>query len=362
MKFTIATKDLIKAVQKASNTVSKSDSNLLLRNYYLKAADNRLLIIATDLELSVVSECKAAVKEPGEVTVPGDQFYAIVTRADGDEFRFSLEGDVASIKVGFFEASLKCLPATDYPAVPVCPTEFKTVPVAKFVEALGNIGFAVCNNEARKNLCVVFINDGHMQAADGQAAATVAFKSDIENIAIPALALESLLAVLRTTDEKEAQLASNDNFLFFRLGQDLFITRTEHPKFPAVLEKYIRPLETNPFVLKVDKGHLTSVMGRVAATSEAERKSMKFQVKASGKGHELEASAQDGNGNSSKEPLACEWSGPEDYSFFMSYAYMNEVLQKFKDNTVTIKLAESIKVPVRFAEGDLIAGVMRLGA
>jgi len=78
MKFTVQQQDFLDALLKAKGTLSCSDTRAVLKNFAIKAKDNKLSVVSTDLDLAMVCETDAVVEEAGVITIPGDQIVGIV--------------------------------------------------------------------------------------------------------------------------------------------------------------------------------------------------------------------------------------------------------------------------------------------
>ena len=70
MRFTCNTKDIAAAVGAASKVVNTHSTVPILSNVLLHSADGRVVVRATDLELTLEHGFKENVTESGAVTVP----------------------------------------------------------------------------------------------------------------------------------------------------------------------------------------------------------------------------------------------------------------------------------------------------
>ena len=69
MELTVAKVDLQKELQLCQGVVEKRSTIPILSNVLLKAADGRLQIAATDLDVTILTSCAAKVTTPGGVTI-----------------------------------------------------------------------------------------------------------------------------------------------------------------------------------------------------------------------------------------------------------------------------------------------------
>ena len=84
MELTVAKADLQKELQLCQGVVEKRSTIPILSNVLLKAADGKLQIAATDLDVTILSSCEAKVTTPGGVTIEARRLF-------GEGFRL-LEG------------------------------------------------------------------------------------------------------------------------------------------------------------------------------------------------------------------------------------------------------------------------------
>ena len=67
MELTVAKADLQKELQLCQGVVEKRSTIPILSNVLLRAADGRLHIAATDLDVTILSSCPAKLHSPGRV-------------------------------------------------------------------------------------------------------------------------------------------------------------------------------------------------------------------------------------------------------------------------------------------------------
>ena len=78
MKITIAKEEFIRGLQSVQNVVNPRTTLPVLSNVLLEANDGKLLLTATDLDVTVSCTVKADVSEEGRVTLPAKKLFGIV--------------------------------------------------------------------------------------------------------------------------------------------------------------------------------------------------------------------------------------------------------------------------------------------
>src|SRR5438105_8513064 len=85
MELTVAKVDLQKELQLCQGVVEKRSTIPILSNVLLKAADGRLQIAATDLDVTILSSCAARVTTAGGVTIEAKRLFDIVRSLPDDD-------------------------------------------------------------------------------------------------------------------------------------------------------------------------------------------------------------------------------------------------------------------------------------
>ena len=110
MEFTVSKADLVRELSLSQGVVEKKTTIPILSNVLLEAADDRLTLTATDLELGIRCSCPARVKKEGSGTVPARKLL--------DYVRLLPEGDVTMKFLENHWASITC--GRSEPASPAC--------------------------------------------------------------------------------------------------------------------------------------------------------------------------------------------------------------------------------------------------
>src|SRR5882672_4740987 len=125
MELTLTKADLQKELQLCQGVVEKRSTIPILSNVLLKAADGRLQIAATDLDVTILTSCAAKVSTPGGLTIEAKRFFDIIKSLPDEDVHITLqENNQLLIESGTAKFRLLGLPAEDYPTLPaVAPTE-----------------------------------------------------------------------------------------------------------------------------------------------------------------------------------------------------------------------------------------------
>ena len=84
MKIKIAKDTMLKALQRVSNIVNNRNTLPVLSNILFEAADGKLKLTGTDLEIRMETEVDAEVIEAGETTLPAKKMLTLVSKFRGE--------------------------------------------------------------------------------------------------------------------------------------------------------------------------------------------------------------------------------------------------------------------------------------
>lgn len=221
-------------LEKASSVLPQKDILPVLKNFQIQADPGRLRVVATDLELSVVSTSEMVlVATPGIAVFPGKKMLEIIKEADDSEMVVDVQDGVARITVGRTTWDLRLQDGSEYPPLPeVQDVTLHPVDRVKFLGAISAVRYAAATDTVRPSLMMIDVSGGKMTSCDGvrfQQADLLGkdgrqqgqeFPLDLQ---IPIGAVDDLVRLLRTTDLAEIGIGESDYHLVFRVGADVFL-------------------------------------------------------------------------------------------------------------------------------------------
>jgi DNA polymerase III subunit beta len=235
MELTVAKVDLQKELQLCQGVVEKRSTIPILSNVLLKAADGRLQIAATDLDVTILSSCAAKITTPGGVTIEAKRLFDIVRSLPDEDVRVMMqENNSMLIESGTAKFRLLGLPAEDYPTLPsVTASESYTVPLDELKTMVAKVKFAITHEETRFQLNGALLkmmpSKMEMVATDGHRMALINFpqgsggngsakKATDLTILVPRKALEEILRLESSDEEGNVRFGVCENHLFFEAG------------------------------------------------------------------------------------------------------------------------------------------------
>jgi len=168
MKFVISTQELNYLINKCLNVVASQQkaSIPILSNFLIEAANDELVITATDLTVGVRCFTEAKILEEGATTVPAKRFAQLVRELTAVNVEISSnEQEVTEIVADSSRFKLNGMKKTEFPALPNMSDaiQFK-IAQADLKEMLYRTAFAVSREDNRYILTGV-----SMQIANGNA-------------------------------------------------------------------------------------------------------------------------------------------------------------------------------------------------
>ena len=284
MEIFVEKVDLEKALYQAQGIAVKRSTMPILSNVLLRAADNKLFISATDLEIGLSTECNAKVTEVGSVAVNAKHLYEIVCALPKKANISIKDGKNFSVKLrsGASEYKLLGISADDFTQVPEVDSS-KMFPFTCSVlkEMIEKSAYAVSNDASRYNLNGCFLqrfdnNLFRIAATDGNrmallesklGASTEPINLDRERFfdhgaILPTKGLDEIVRVIDSEKKEDGLLGLDGSSILVQVGSATLILRLLDSTYPDFVQ-YIPQNQSVSLVL--GKEELASSMKRIQA-------------------------------------------------------------------------------------------------
>src|SRR5215210_1817452 len=346
MELTVRKAELQKELQLCQGVVEKRSTIPILSNVLIKAADGRLQIAATDLDVTILSSCAARVATPGGVTIEAKRLFDVIRSLPDDDVHFTMqENNSMLIESGTAKFRLLGLPAEDYPTLPtVDVAEAYTIPLNELKTMVGKVKFAITHEETRFQLNGALLkiqpNKMEMVATDGHRMALINFPSGITGkgkkgndltILIPRKALDEILR-LEGGEEGNVQFGVSDNQLFFEAGDRRLLARMIDVNFPNYMEVISRD---NDRRVMVDRERLLSTIKRISLVANERTRAVRFDF-APGK---LTVSSTNPELGDARETVPIDYAG-NPFFVGLNAAYVTDFLSAVETPSVALDLKD----------------------
>ncbi|HUI85054.1 MAG TPA: DNA polymerase III subunit beta [Candidatus Binatia bacterium] len=289
MEISVSKFELLRELTATQGVVERKTTIPILSNFLFEAADNRLTITATDLDLSLRTSCPARVKREGACTIPARKLYDYVKLLpDGDISIRLLENHWVNIRSGRSNTKMVGMARANFPGLPTFPAAgVIRIPAQTLRSMIGRTIFAISNEESRYTLngglMVLKPESITMVATDGHRLAHIEkqgeqFEVSGENrTLIPRKAMSELYSLLSgvADDVDFVEFAKDESTLFFRIGERLLTSRQltgQFPNYEAVL-----PRDTGKVVV-VHGGDLNTAIQRVAQFADERSRAIRMKL------------------------------------------------------------------------------------
>jgi DNA polymerase III subunit beta len=350
MELTVAKADLQKELQLCQGVVEKRSTIPILSNVLLKAADGRLQIAATDLDVTILSSCAARVTTPGGVTIEAKRLFDIVRSLPDDDVHMNLqENNSVLVESGTAKFRLLGLPAEDYPTLPsVDVKESYTIPLDELKTMVAKVKFAITHEETRFQLNGALLkvqpSKLEMVATDGHRMALINFpqgsggngssakKATDLTILVPRKALEEILRLETSDEEGNVRFGVSENHLFFEAGDRRLLARMIDVNFPNYMEVISRD---NDRRVMVDRERLLSTIRRISLVANERTRAVRFDF-APGK---LTVSSTNPELGDARETVPIDYAG-NPFFVGLNAAYVTDFLSAVDTPSVSLELKD----------------------
>src|SRR5580765_2145829 len=358
MEITVSKSELLRELTATQGVVERKTTIPILSNYLFEASSDKLLLTATDLDLSLRTVCNAKVKKEGSCTIPARKLHDYVKLLpDADITIKLLDNHWISIRCGRSNTKMVGMARSNFPTLPVFPTAgVVKIPAQVLGGMIARTGFASPNEESRYTLngALMLLQPESitMVATDGHRLAHVARSGEkFEGVSgelktlVPKKAMDELKSLLDSTDADTIEFAKDESTLFFRIGSRLLTSRQltgQFPNFEAVLPK------DNNKIVPLNSDELNAAILRVAQFADERSRAVRMRLE---KG-EVKISASSTEAGESEDSLEAPYTG-EPLTIGFNAQYLVEFLKAAGTSEVRLELKDPQSAgQFRPAEGD----------
>src|SRR6476659_8380631 len=142
MEFSVTKSALLDELNTTQGVVERKTTIPILSNLLVEARDARVIITATDLELSIRTSCEAKVKKEGAGTIPAKKLLELVRLLPEGEIRFRLlENHWVHITSDRRNYKMVGMSKENFPAIPAFPHALVSIPAAILSSLIARTAF-----------------------------------------------------------------------------------------------------------------------------------------------------------------------------------------------------------------------------
>ena len=359
MKFSVNQQDLQKSLGYCQGVIEKRSTLPILSNILIEAANSKLKITATDLDLIFVNEISnIKIFDEGKTTTSSSIMFDIVRKIpSGSQINFENTGEsklqLESNKSLF---NLNSINASEFPITDENFNENEfTINSKDLLKLLNKCKFSISNDETRHYLSGIFF---HQTQTDDKnfltAAATDSHrmsvskirlknKIEFEPIILPKKTIFQLCSLLEDYDG-EVKVSNIKSKIKFELNNSVLISKLIDGKFPNYIQVVPRD---NQKKLEIDLKTFLNSVDRVASVSLDKKDGVKFNLTKDN----LDLSVNNTNSGDGKESLPVKFETDLDISF--NSRYLLDIASQLNGDSIEIYLKDTgspalIKDPADF--------------
>jgi DNA polymerase-3 subunit beta len=343
MKIVTTRDNLLKPLQQVGGVVERRQTLPILANVLINAANGKINITATDLEVEM--KTSASIECEGEIdfTLPARKLLDICKSLPEDaNIEFNVDNERTVIRSGRSRFTLGVLPANDYPSIEPSASSHRFSVTQKLLKRLiEKTQFAMALQDVRYYLNGLLLEigngmiravatDGHRLALS-EAECALDQESGIQVI-LPRKAVLELARLLADTDD-QIDIDVSSNHIRFTLGETSFTSKLIDGKFPD----YQRVIPVNPDKEVLAKRDiLKQALTRTSILSNEKYRGIRFQI-SSGL---LQLLAHNPEQEEAEDEMEIDYQGDELVIGF-NVGYLIEVLNVIESEDVRMSLSDS---------------------
>ena len=349
MQFVVKRDILLKSLNFVQGIVEKKNTLPILSNVLIQLKDNKLSIIATDLDIIFYDEIdEVKIIQEGSTTTSAAILYDILRKiSSNSELNFDLKNEnKLSLKSDNFDFNLLCLPTDNFPTF---ADEFVDQEISlnnnKFLKLLNKTKIAISNDDTRHYLNGIFL---HITEAHGRNFLTgVATDShrlsasslEIENpdnfspLILPRKTVYQLCSLITESNEK-LTMQTSENKIKFNLGNMKLISKVIDGKFPDY--KKVVPANNEKSLIVLSKDFINSIE-RVTSVSLDRKEGVKLAINK----ENVQLSVNSANSGDGNEIIKANFNSSSLNISFNS-KYLIDIASEMEDNNLKMSLKDSV--------------------
>ncbi len=364
MKIQIDKEQLVAGLQSVQNVISSRTTLPILSNVLLQAADGKLVLTATDLDMTISRSVDVIVKKGGSTTFPAKKLFGIVRELTTPVIDLEIDArNVCTIEAGASFFKIHGLSADEFPQLPKIDDEKEiTLEQGKLLSILRRTSYAASTEETRYVLNGVFfcLEGGKVTtvATDGRRLAMVEEESEVDEknqgkFIVPTKAIHELSRLLGT--KAKVKLRHSENQALFTLiqedGEEVFlITKLIEGKYPNYQQ--VVPKQSKERIT-LEREEFLQALRRAAIMTSEKANSVKLEI---GK-NSLLIKANTPEVGEARESLTINHEGGE-LAIAFNPQYLMDALKALEEDKVYFELSDELSPGVLKVDSPFLYVIM----
>ena len=349
MQFIVKRDILLRSLSFVQGVVEKKNTLPILSNVLLQLKGNKLIIVATDLDIIFHDEINdVKITKEGSTTTSAAILYDILRKiSSNSELHFDLKTEnKLSLKSANSDFNLLCLPTDNFPSF---SDEFEGQEIfinnKNFLKLLNKTKIAISNDDTRHYLNGIFL---HLTEAHGRSFLTgvatdshrlssssveVEGADNFSSMILPRKTVFQLCSLLAETNEK-LSIQTSENKIKFNLGNVKLVSKVIDGKFPD----YKKVVPTNNVKsLIVSSKDLINSIERVASVSLDRKEGLKLIINK----ENIQLSVNSANSGEGNEVIKANFNS-NNLNISFNSKYLIDIASEIEDKNLKMNLKDSI--------------------
>ncbi|WP_430809297.1 MULTISPECIES: DNA polymerase III subunit beta [unclassified Carboxylicivirga] len=346
MKFVVSSTELLSHLQAISRVISNKSTLPILDNFLLDLKDSKLVMTASDLEVTMVTSLMLENADgDGVIALPSRILLETLKKFPEQPLNFEINMDTFGVDIitekGKF--SIVGQDGADFPELPTLDADKSSglqVPVDLLESGINKTLFATADDELRPVMNGILVelspdnmtfvaSDSHKLVRYRRLDATTEFTASFILPKKPAGLLKNVLP----KESGDVSIEFDDKNAFFTLPNYKLVCRLvegNYPSYNAVIP------QDNPYKVIIDRSEFHNTLGRVSIFSNQASNLVKLKMTPG----EMVVSAQDIDFSiSAHERLSCQYEGDQMEIGFKS-GFLADILDNLNSTDVILELSD----------------------
>ena len=349
MQFVVKRDVLLKSLNFVQGVVEKKNTLPILSNVLLQLKDNKLSIVATDLDIIFYDEItNVKIINEGSTTTSAAILYDILRKISSNaELNFDLKSEnKLSLKSENSDFNLLCLPTDNFPTF---ADEFEGQEINlnnnRFLKLLNKTKISISNDDTRHYLNGIFLHltEAHSRifltgvATDSHRLSSSSLEiegiNNFNSLILPRKTVFQLCSLLTETSQPLTMQIS-ENKIKFTLGSMKLISKVIDGKFPDY--KKVVPTNNDKTLIVPSKDFITSIE-RVASVSLDRKEGVKLAINTDN----IQLSVNSANSGEGNEKIKAEFDS-DTLNISFNSKYLIDIASEVEDKNLKMSLKDSV--------------------
>ncbi len=348
MQFIVKRDNLLKSLNYVQGIVEKKNTLPILSNVLLELKNNKLNVIATDLDIVFYDEINVVkILTEGSITTSAAILYDILRKIPSNsELNFNLKSEnKLSLKSDNSDFNLLCLPTDNFPTF---AEEFEGPEISlnngKFLKLLNKTKISISNDDTRHYLNGIYlhITEGHGRnfltgvATDSHRLSSSSLEidnvSDFNSLILPRKAVYQLSSLLSENNE-QLTMQTSENKIKFSLGKSKLVSKVIDGKFPDY--KKVVPSDNKKTLIVPSKEFINSIE-RVTSVSLDRKEGVRLAINKDN----IQLSVNSANSGEGNEMIKASFNS-ESLNISFNSKYLIDIASEIEDVNLKLNFNDS---------------------